>query len=72
LQPGLRGSLHVNGIIEYRIYTLDLTGQILDAVTIECRGDDEAIAKTKQMVDGHALDLWCGIKFLGHFEAKAE
>ena len=55
---------------EYRVYTFGFDGHILRASVIECDSDDEAIEKTKQLVDGHALELWLGARRLGRFEAE--
>jgi hypothetical protein len=37
------------------------------AQDIECAGDDEAMEKAKQLVDGHDLELWTCGRFLKRF-----
>jgi len=60
----------VSGTIPYRVYTYGLDGHILRATDLECRSDDEAIERTKQLVDGHDLELWTGTRFLCRFKSK--
>jgi hypothetical protein len=60
----------VSGTIQYRVYTLSPENRITGSNTIECRGDDEAIEKTRQILDGHDLELWSGPKLIGRFKSK--
>jgi hypothetical protein len=66
--PKQGGGPRMTRKIEYRVYTFGLDGHILRANIIDCRDDDEAIEKTKQLVDGHILELWLGTTCLGRFE----
>jgi hypothetical protein len=45
---------------EYRVFVRDLDNHILSAgFTFICENDQEALAKTEQLVDGLDLELWC-------------
>jgi hypothetical protein len=45
---------------EYRVFVRDLDNHILSAgFTFICESDQEALAKTEQLVDGLDLELWC-------------
>jgi len=49
---------------EYRAYTLGPDGHLISFEPLVCRGDDEAIAKAQQLVDGHDVELWNGPRFV--------
>ena len=51
-------------MVHYRIYTVGSDGHFLGAHDIECSGDDEAIQKAKQAVDGHDIELWQKGRFI--------
>ena len=36
-------------------------------VPISVQDDDEAVERAKAMVDGHAVELWDGLRFIEHF-----
>jgi len=43
----------------YRIYRIEPTGRIeTPPVEIYCDNDDEAVERTKQLLDGADLELW--------------
>jgi len=60
----------MNDGIEYRVYTLERDGHVASVKMIRCAGDRDAILHAREMRDGHAVELWCGIKFLGRFEPQ--
>ena len=60
----------MNTGIEYRVYTIADDGKLASAKNIWCSGDKDAIRQAQQMVDGHAVELRCGIQFLGRFEPE--
>jgi hypothetical protein len=37
-----------------------------------CGSDDEALAEAKQLVDGHAVELWSGERFITKLEHNSE
>jgi hypothetical protein len=45
---------------EYRAYILDRDGGIQSFEPLVCADDLAAIAKAKQQVDGHDIELWQG------------
>jgi hypothetical protein len=54
----------------FRIYTLGLGGQSIDAKDIECADEQEAIQKAQQAVDGHNIELWERGRFITRLAAK--
>jgi hypothetical protein len=52
-------------IPHYRIYSVDPDGHILaPPEVVACPDDQVAIQKAKQAVDGHAVELWEGPRFV--------
>jgi len=43
---------------EYRLYTLGTDGHFANVKVIECANDQEAIKQSRQLIDGHDLELW--------------
>jgi hypothetical protein len=54
----------------YRIYTLGSDGHFARAEEIECADDREAVRKTQQAVDGHAVELWERSRFITRLAPK--
>ncbi|RYE97882.1 MAG: hypothetical protein EOO77_38250 [Oxalobacteraceae bacterium] len=52
----------------YRAVVLDAYGGEVLNTPISAAGDDEAKGKARALVDGHALDLWDGLRFIERFE----
>lgn len=46
---------------------LDACGGVV-TIPISASGDNEAKDKAQVLVDGHALDLWEGFRFIARFE----
>jgi hypothetical protein len=57
---------------EYRAYVVGDDGHFIAAEPIICHDDVEAIAKAQRLVDGHAVELWSGERFVLKLEAKKE
>jgi hypothetical protein len=56
----------------YRIYVTTTDGHITEPATlIECDDDQEAIGKAKQFVNGRAVELWEGARFIVRFPASS-
>ncbi|GJD95782.1 hypothetical protein [Methylobacterium iners] len=55
----------------YRALILDQGGRVLTMTAISAESDDIAIEAAKSMVDGHAVELWDGVRFIENF-APAE
>lgn len=51
----------------YRAILLAKTGAVVGMIRIPVQDDDEAVDRAKAMVDGHAVDLWDGVRFIEHF-----
>jgi hypothetical protein len=45
---------------EYRAYLVGIDGHFISYEPLLCASDDQAIAKTKRLVDGHDVELWSG------------
>jgi hypothetical protein len=56
---------------DYRAYTIGHDGHFSDCEARSCAEDREAIEWAKQLVDGRAIELWCGERFVAKFEPKA-
>lgn len=54
--------------IEYRAYTIGRDDRIMTRVDLFCDDDDTAKEHAKQLVDGHAVELWRGDRLLARFE----
>jgi hypothetical protein len=64
----LKGWLKHGWHNSYRINAFGSDGHVMRASPFECSGDEEAIEKTKHLVEGQPLELWSGVKFIGRFE----
>lgn len=51
----------------YRAMIIDEEGRAIAAIRVVAESDDQAIARTRAMVDGHAVELWDGQRFLQRF-----
>ena len=49
---------------------LGIRGREVLHTPISAVGDDEAKTKAQALVDGHAIDLWDGMRFIERFEPK--
>jgi len=54
----------------YYAYLIGVDGRISKRVTIVCDDDEEAKRLAKQMVDGHAIELWHEARKIATFEAE--
>ena len=52
----------------YYAYLIGVDGRISKRVTIVCDDDEEAKRLAKQMVDGHAIELWQEARMIATFE----
>jgi hypothetical protein len=60
------------GTAEYRAFPIGIDGHFIGFEPLFCASDDEAIAKAKRMVVGHAVELWCGARLVLRIEAAAK
>jgi hypothetical protein len=56
---------------EYRFYTLIEDGETRQPPTLHNLPDDaSALAKAKQRLDGHAIEVWQGSRRVRHLDSK--
>jgi hypothetical protein len=53
---------------EYRAYILDKDGHVTGRIDIVCEDEVAARQRAKQLVDGHAVELWEGDHKIERFE----
>jgi hypothetical protein len=59
-------------MVEYRVYTVGLDGHFTGCEPLICSDDAEAVTKAKRMVDGHAIEVWSGERFVARLETKTK
>lgn len=57
---------------KYRATLVGAQGIVVSTIRIAASDDVEARKKAKALVDGHAVDLWEGLRFIDHFPAMDE
>ncbi|WP_368507912.1 hypothetical protein [Bradyrhizobium lupini] len=53
---------------EYRAYLVDQDGHFTGRIDLLCRDEHDARQRAKQLVDGHAVELWQGDQRIERFE----
>lgn len=53
---------------EYRAYIVDKDGHVTGRIDLLCENEDDALQRAKQLVDGHAVELWQGKQKIERFE----
>ncbi|MHC2019956.1 hypothetical protein [Methylobacterium sp. CM6247] len=51
----------------YRAIVIAPSGTVVNAMRLVAGSDEEARALAKAMVDGDAVELWDGLRFIEHF-----
>lgn len=51
----------------YRLIVSAKTGDIINTMRIEAKDDEQAIELARAIFDGHAVELWDGLRFIEHF-----
>ncbi|WP_243980463.1 hypothetical protein [Methylobacterium sp. E-045] len=51
----------------YRAVLLAKSGAVIGMVRLSVQDDEQAIVRAKAMVDGHAVELWDGVRFIELF-----
>jgi hypothetical protein len=54
----------------YRAYIIGTDGHFEKAIELDCSNDNTAIESTKQLVDGHDVELWQQDRKITKFDAK--
>lgn len=62
-----QGGISLRPPPRYRTFLLDINGQISRERAVEALNDKEAITVAVGMMDGRAIDLWDGLRFIEHF-----
>ena len=55
---------------EYRVYVIGSDGHFQSSVALECADDNEAMEQTRQIVDGHDVELWQRARKIAKFDHK--
>ena len=55
---------------EYRAYVIGPDGHIINRVDVVCTDEIEARRLAKQVVDGHAVELWQSDRFIERYEPE--
>ncbi|TGN90918.1 hypothetical protein EOW77_0003535 [Bradyrhizobium yuanmingense] len=53
---------------EYKAYIVDKGGHITERIDLICEDEDVARGRAKQLVDGHAVELWQGNRKIDRFD----
>ncbi|WP_419953366.1 hypothetical protein [Methylobacterium sp.] len=51
----------------YRAILLAKSGAVIGMVRLSVQDDDQALERARSMVDGHAVELWDGMRFIELF-----
>jgi hypothetical protein len=54
----------------YRVYIIGPDGHIQNRIDLFCENDDDAKERAKQLVDGHAVELWDEARKIALFKPK--
>jgi hypothetical protein len=49
---------------EYRAYIVGVDEHFIGFEPIVCASDEEAIASCRRLVEGHDVELWCGVRLV--------
>jgi hypothetical protein len=55
---------------KYRLSVLDDAGHVIDVYEPECTSDEEAFHKAETLVNGHAIDVWQGERWIAWLDGK--
>jgi len=55
---------------EYRAYVMGLDGHIERRIDLFCENEEAAKERAKQLVDGHAIELWQFDRQISVFEPR--
>lgn len=51
----------------YRAIIVAKGGTVINAVRLQAHDDEQALQSAKSLMNGHAVELWDGARFVGHF-----
>ena len=55
---------------DYQAYLIGEDGHIKQRIDLVCADDDAARERAESLVDGHAVELWCGERLMTRLERK--
>jgi hypothetical protein len=58
------------GMADYRAYTVGLDGHFINFQAFSCADDPDAIERARQFVEGRAVELWSGERFVARLEQR--
>jgi hypothetical protein len=64
--------VRVEGMAEYRAYTVGRDGHFIGVEALTGADDAEAIDKAKPLVDGHDIELWNGDRLVTRLETSTK
>jgi hypothetical protein len=57
---------------EYRLYLIDSDGGVSKPpITIECKGDDEALVRSRDYASHNTIEIWQSDRWVGETESAA-
>jgi hypothetical protein len=59
-------------VSQYRAYVIGYDGHITSFRTFVCNSDADATVWTKQLLDGHDIELWSGDRFVTRLNAMGK
>jgi hypothetical protein len=51
----------------YRAIIIAKSGTVVNALRLQAEDDEKACERAKALVNGHAVELWDGLRFIEHF-----
>lgn len=54
----------------YRAFVIGPDGHVIGRTDLHCTSEQEAKERAKQLVDGHAVELWEGPRMIERFEPQ--
>jgi hypothetical protein len=57
-------------MVDYRAYVAGDDGHFTNLLAFVCADDSDAIEWAKQLVDGYAIELWSGERFIARLEQR--
>jgi hypothetical protein len=57
-------------MIYYRLYLLNAKDHIFNVVEFNGPDDLSAMDKARSLADGHAIDVWAGVRKVGRIQKK--
>ena len=54
----------------YRLSVIDRAGHVVDVYEPECISDEDAYRRAEELVDGNAVDIWQGDRWIAWLDGK--